>query len=311
MSVELRELRTFIHIARVGSFSRAAAELFIAQPALSRQIKKLEDDLGTALLIRHGRGVRLTTAGAALLERAEIITHYVEQTEKQIRANTLNEVPQLAIGVPPALGLLIAPSVIAGYQKTFPDAKISVREGVSSSLQEWLMDHRVDFVLVHNQIPLEGVHIRPLFSESMMLVGPYGDQSTYTIKDLARLPLILPAPPHSNRRLIDITASQIGIAPKVVLEIDSVPITKELIHQGAGYTILAYSAVHDDLRKGRLSAHPLKRPQIRSVVSTMVRKEHKTAQHLQSLHETVVTTLHTLLNTPDWRGETQWLHSDS
>ncbi|PXW24813.1 LysR family transcriptional regulator [Paraburkholderia caballeronis] len=307
MSVELRELRSFIHVARVGSFSRAAAELFIAQPALSRQIRKLEEDLGTPLLIRHGRGVRLTAAGATLLERAEVITHYVEQTEAQIRANTHEAVTRLAIGVPPTLGLLIAPDVLARYRQAFPGAEISMREGVSSSLQEWLLDRRVDLVLVHNQMPLEGVHVQPVFSESMVIAGPHGEQSPFTIKDLAWLPLIMPALPHSNRRLVDVAAAQAGVSPNVVLEVDSVPITKELVRQGAGYTILAYSAIHDDLKNQRLSAHPIRRPQIRSTVSIVTRSEHRTARHVQALKDIVVKTLHGLLKAREWKGESQWL----
>ena len=112
MSVELRELRSFIHVARVGSFSRAAAELFITQPALSRQIKKLEDEYGVTLLIRHGRGVKLTAAGSSLLERAETVSHYMAQTAEQLRSSVIDATPSVTIGVPPALGLLITADVI-------------------------------------------------------------------------------------------------------------------------------------------------------------------------------------------------------
>ena len=83
--MELKELRNFMQVARAGSVSRAAEELRLAQPALSRQIKKLEHELGVSLFTRHGRGVRLSAAGSLLLERAEAITHLVHQTSEEIK----------------------------------------------------------------------------------------------------------------------------------------------------------------------------------------------------------------------------------
>lgn len=118
--MDVRELKSFIHVARAGSFNRAAAELYIAQPALSRQIAKLEEEIGVPLFVRHGRGVRLTAAGARLLERAEIITQMVGETGEHVRASVDEERGYLAVGLPPTMGALIAPSSSAVSGRCFP-----------------------------------------------------------------------------------------------------------------------------------------------------------------------------------------------
>src|SRR6478672_2824877 len=149
--MDIRELRSFIHVARAGSFSRAASELYIAQPALSRQIAKLEEEIGVPLLTRYGRGVRLTAAGARLLERAEMITHMVSETGEQVRASADEERGHLAVGLPPTIGMLIGAELIRDFRARWPRVALHVREGLSSSLQEWVLDKRVDLAVVYNQ----------------------------------------------------------------------------------------------------------------------------------------------------------------
>src|SRR5690242_17789906 len=102
--MEFKELRNFMHVARAGSVSRAADELRLAQPALSRQIKKLEQELGVSLFARHGRGVRLSAAGSVLLERAESIAQLVQQTGEEIRDRRAPGGSRITLGVPPAAG---------------------------------------------------------------------------------------------------------------------------------------------------------------------------------------------------------------
>src|SRR5262245_24461103 len=100
--MDLKEMRYFSYVARAGSFSRAASELRIAQPALSRQIRKLEDRLGVKLLVRHGRGVRLTSAGAVLLEGTETISDFLARLGERVLAGGDVAVGHVSLGVPPA-----------------------------------------------------------------------------------------------------------------------------------------------------------------------------------------------------------------
>src|SRR5665213_3354909 len=196
--MELRELRNFMRVARAGSVSRAAEELRLAQPALSRQIKKLEHELGVSLFARHGRGVRLSAAGSLLLERAETIADLVRQTSDEIREDRSPVSARITLGVPPAAGRLLIPPFAERFQKEWPQTTLHMREGVASSLQEWLLEKRIDIAVLHNPPHLEALNISPLLTERMCVIGPpqrylkTRHPASFRIRELGELPLILP-----------------------------------------------------------------------------------------------------------------------
>jgi LysR family transcriptional regulator, nitrogen assimilation regulatory protein len=315
-SIDIRELRYFLQIARAGSFSRAAAELYIAQPALSRQITKLEQELGVELFVRHGRGIKLTTAGAMLLERAEMITHYVRQTQEQVRAAGDGLSGHITIGMPPAIGVPLLPRVIESYAARWPNVSIHVREGLSTSLQEWLLDRRVDVAIVYNQPPLDALEIAPMFSEPMVAVGPPESRAILPdgplrIRDLADLPLILPGLPHANRRVIERAAVQHDVNLRIAFEVDSVPLTKALVANGFGYSLLTYTAVQEDVVQGRLWAAPIERPAIRSTVSVAALKDLRKSPIVDAMFEVIADKLGELVRSDGWQGQVAWLGSEA
>ena len=265
--MELKELRNFMRVAHAGSVSRAAQELRLAQPALSRQISKLEHELGTPLFSRHGRGMRLSAAGSRLLERAEAIAQLVQQTREEIREDRSPERGRLVLGVPPAAGRLIVPYFVERFRKTWPETTLHMREGVASSLQEWLVEKRIDLALLHNPPHLEALELTPLLTERMFVIGPPRHRlkqrphsKTFRIRDLGALPLILPNGAHANRRLVENAALEHGVRLRVMIEADSVAFAKTMVERGLGYTILTYAAVQDELARGELTVYPIVRP---------------------------------------------------
>ena len=306
-------MRSFICVARAGSFSRAAGELFIAQPALSRQIQKLEEELGVSLFVRHGRGVKLTDPGAALLERAAMITHFVDQTGEQLRAAGDSVSGHLGIGLPPAVMLLLGPTLVQRYRRDYPRVHLHIREGLSVSLQEWLLDRRIDLAVMYNPPPLDALEVEPIFTESMFLVGPPepawpgGRGAPVRLQEIAGLPMILPGAPHSNRRLIEQAAAENRCRLRVALEVDSVALTKKLVHEGHGYTLFTYGAVHDEVSRGELSVRPIERPAIRSLMTIATLRERHTAPLVGQLREMVHAKLHRIFHGDGWHGEGVWL----
>jgi len=307
--MDIRELRSFIHVARAGSFSRAASELYIAQPALSRQIAKLEEEIGVPLLTRYGRGVRLTAAGARLLERAEMITHMVSETGEQVRASADEERGHLAVGLPPTIGMLIGAELIRDFRARWPRVALHVREGLSSSLQEWVLDKRVDLAVVYNQPLLDAFDVRPLFSEPMILIGPpraNPAKRSYQIRDLADVPLILPGLPHSNRRLVEQAAIQHGIRLRIELEVDSVALTKQLVKAGLGYSILTYVAIKEEIAHGELIAHSIERPAIRSTVAITTLRESRPSRLVNAWSAMLQEKLQRLITSEAWKTDVVW-----
>jgi LysR family nitrogen assimilation transcriptional regulator len=315
--IEIRELRSFVHIARVGSVSRAAAELYIAQPALSRQIAKLEAELGTPLFVRYGRGVRLTSAGAQLLERAEMIINFVAQTSEQVRASSDRLSGHIALGLPPAVGVWVSAPIVEAFRERWPAVALHMREGLSSSLQEWLLDRRVDLAIVYNQPPLEAFDVLPLCSEAMVIVGPPGDTliqqrggEPLRIRDLAELPLIVPGFPHANRRVLEQAAVQHGVHLRIVLEVDSVTLTKALVRRGLGYSLLTYTAIQEEVERGELQALPIERPAIRSTVALATLREQRASRLVRTMSDVVAEKLHDLATTGAWKDHVTWLGDD-
>lgn len=272
--MEFKELRNFVRVARAGSVSRAAAELRLAQPALSRQIRKLEHELGVPLFARHGRGVRLSAAGSLLLERAEAIAQLVHQTREEIREDGSPSRGRITLGMVPAAGRLVIPPFADRFQQARPQVTLHMREGVSSSLQEWLLEGRIDIAMLHNPPHLEALNISPLLTERMWVVAPpaHADKSgrrktTFRIGDLGDLPLILPNMAHSNRRLVESAALEHGVRLRIKIEADSVAFAKAMVEAGLGYTILTYAAVQDEVRRKRLAVFPILRPTLSTQVA--------------------------------------------
>ncbi|MGG5288890.1 LysR family transcriptional regulator [Pseudomonas shirazensis] len=306
--MDIRELRSFVKVAQCGGFSRAARELFIAQPALSRQIAKLEEQLQVELFTRHGRGVELTAAGSRLLERAEIMLRYVEETADHVRNTADEERGHLAIGLPPAIGSIVGPELIRKFKERWPKASLHALEGLSTSLQEWLLEGRIDVAVVYNQPLVEAFDVRPLFSERMVLVGPPGEGArNVRLTALGDFPLILPGLPHSNRRLVEQIAAQNAVRLNVVLEVDSVSLTKRLVAEGLGYSILAHAAVQEDVNSHTLVGHPIERPGIRSTVSLTRLRERRSSRLALSYEKILLETLEELVTVGAWKEATHWL----
>jgi LysR family nitrogen assimilation transcriptional regulator len=306
--VDLKGLRYFSHVARAGSFSRAASELRVAQPALSRQIARLEEELGVRLLVRHGRGVRLTGAGSILLERSDAVSHFIRQTGDQVRAGQQAVTGHVAFGMPPASGLLLAPPVVKRFCEAYPQATLHVREGISSSLQEWLLDRRIDVAALYNPPPLDAVDILPVLHERMVVIGPPQDArfqkgaAALRIRGVAELPLIMPSLPHNNRRVVEQAAAQHGERLRIVLEVDSVVLTKAMVRQGLGYSILTYASVQDEVARGALAAYPIERPPLIATFAIATLREAPQSRLSRELTKTICTVLRELIEGGHWGG---------
>jgi len=308
--LELKEIRYFAQVARAGSFNRAAEQLRIAQPALSRKVRKLEEELGTELLVRHGRGIRLTAAGAMLLQRAEAIVHLVRQTSEDIRARSEEETGHVSLGVPPAAGLLLVPPIVEVFRKQFPHVSLHVREGISSSLQEWVIDRRIDLAILHNPPALQSLEIWPIVSERMVLIGPKGGARkpklapppSLRLRDLAEYPLIMPSLPHNNRRLLEQAATQHGVDLNIVLEVDSVVLTKALVKRGLGYSMITYAAVQDEAQRNELSVFRIERPSLLSIVAVAISRDAQPSPHARKLISILRFVVQTLIADGKWAG---------
>ena len=260
--METRALRYFQTVAEFGSYSRAAEYLRISQPAVSRQIRRLEGELGRVLFTRHGHGVSLTAAGRILFERTQIALGQLEQTKMEIRGGLAGPSGVIALALPPAAGHFLAPALIERFGAEFPHVFLKILGGFSGHIHEWLVRGQADLACIHDPLPQRGFAITPLVAEEVFLVGPPGSAALARgharIAELAGLPLVLPSRPNASRRLVDGWIAQKGVSLDIKLEVDDHSVIRALLRRGIGFSLLTRGAFDDDLRHGEVKAVPFR-----------------------------------------------------
>lgn len=263
-NLDLRALRYFVSVAEEKGFTRAAARLQIAQPALSRRIRRLEEDLGVDLFRRTPRGVDLTESGAMLLERAYTIFNQVQQVHHDLSGEADLARGVVTVGMPTTPGEFIAPVLLERVRATHPGIELRFREGFSGVLERQLANNEIGVAVMHDPEPRDEIAITPLLTERLWVVGRRGsvDANGYTLADAVRLPLILPSRPNFLRVLIDDRAARAGLALNEIHRADGLWLLKSLVRYGHGFTILTYGAVISEAQQGTLDAVPIRDPAI-------------------------------------------------
>jgi LysR family nitrogen assimilation transcriptional regulator len=289
--MEMRQLRYFVGVAEAGSFTKAAGILDIAQPALSRQIRELETELGVALLIRNGRGAVLTDAGVKFLSRAKMILDDAERALQEARALKGRPMGLVSIGMPPSVGIILSVPTVIRVRQLYPEIQLQLTEGYSGHIHEWLLSGRIDIgVLYHQAQRRADQEFHELATEQLCLLGTpeliehHLDRSTsVTFGEMLKLPLILPARPHAIRRLVDEIAARKNAEVTLATEVNAFMAVRDLVAAGHGATILPVSNVLAELNSGRLKAINIKDPVLSQTVSLTT-----STHHMPSLAATTV-----------------------
>jgi len=265
--VDLKQLEYFVRVAELGSFTRAALALDVAQPALSRQVRQLEVELRQNLLLRNGRGVTLTEAGALLLDHGRGILHQVARAQEDLAGRLGALAGRVALGLPPSVARAYAVRLTRLFRQRLPQAQLAISEGLSLSMQEALMAGRLDIAVLYNASPGAGLEIEPWLDEELVLVerrppGLAEDPPPPPIRlaELARLPLVIPSRPNAIRMQVERELGALGMHPIVALEIDGVTAILELVADGVGAAVLTRHAVASSVRPSAYTVRALGDP---------------------------------------------------
>jgi len=268
--MDLKQLEYFVRVAELGSFTRAAIELDVAQPALSRQVRLLEVELRQNLLVRNGRGAVPTEAGKLLLEHGRGILHQVERAREDLGRLRGGLAGRVAVGLPNSVARVLTVPLTRAFREALPEARLSISEGLSSSLQEGLIGGRLDIVVLYNAQPSRELDISPLMEEDLVLVearlpGLPEDPppGPIALAEVARLPLVIPTRPNAIRMHVEAEMADIGCRPLVALEIDGVSAILDLVLDGAGYAILSRNALLNSPRPSAYTARQIGTPPLR------------------------------------------------
>jgi LysR family transcriptional regulator, nitrogen assimilation regulatory protein len=264
--VDARKLRYFVTVAQLGSFSEAARRLHIAQPALSRHVKDVEDSLGVALLVRDARGVKLTDAGEQLLAHALDVLHRLESLPRLVGSRSQTITGRVSIGLPTSTSAVLSAPLLRAAFERYPSVRIHLIESLSGYLQEWIEAGRIDLAILFDAQPTPGVRLDPILVEDMWLVGgpgalPGGEHEV-PLAELGQYRFVLTSAAQTHRRLVEGMALSNGLRLQILAEVDSLAVQKVLVRDGSIFTILTHSAVHADLAEGRLSAARIVSPSI-------------------------------------------------
>jgi LysR family nitrogen assimilation transcriptional regulator len=262
--MDLKQIETFVRVAELGSFTRAAGLLRIAQPALSRQVRALEVELRQPLFDRNGRGVALTEAGQRLLAHGRGILQQVERAKQDLEE--LRGVPagKLALGVPPSIGRAFTAPIVEAFRTRFPRATLSVVEGLSTYVLEWLAQGRVDCAVVYNATPSPLFEIDVVLDERLYLVarsdGVRRAAKTASLAEVAAAELVIPSRPHAIRMRLETALAKAGLKPRIGLEVDSVPAILDLVSRHPLQAVLPMNAIRGSGRGAEFRLRPIGPP---------------------------------------------------
>ncbi len=268
--MDLRQLDYFVHVAELGSFTRAASLLGVAQPTLSQQVRLLEVELRQSLLYRTGRGVTPTDPGKRLLAHARGILDQVSRAREELEEVKGAPVGHVVIGLPPTVGRVLTTALVQAFAARFPRATLGVVEGLTVYLLEWLAIGRVDVSVLYSPVPSPLVETVPVMEAPLYLIGPAparGRRRTarpLPLSELPQYPLVVPARPHAIRMHVETRLANLGLKLNVAWEVDGIAAILDLVRAGHGRAVLPIHALAG--REG-LEARPIVRPRLAAALA--------------------------------------------
>ncbi|MFO1116029.1 MAG: LysR substrate-binding domain-containing protein [Beijerinckiaceae bacterium] len=247
--MDLRQLRYFAQIVESGSLSKASRCLFVAQPALSQQLARLEDEVGKPLLQRSSRGVTPTESGLALYHHARFVLRQMDQALSIARQESGPVQGMVSVGLPATTLLAVGLPLMKAVREKYPGILLNVVEGMSGHIAQMMRLGQLDLAILFTNDVSSKLDATPLLEEELFVLFP--DKSGYlparrtsmTVDEVARLPLILPTSTHGLRRRVVAEFERRNLTPCVVAEIDSLSLLMNCVYEGMGATIKPMSAL--------------------------------------------------------------------
>jgi DNA-binding transcriptional LysR family regulator len=269
--VEIRQLTALVAVADTGSVTAAARLLRMVQPAVTRQIRTLETEVGVPLFSRTRQGMVLTAEGQLLLEHARRALAELERARLEISPARGEVTGVVSVGLLESVTAVLAEPLAAAVARAYPAVELRILTAYSGHLQQWLDVGDIDMSLLYNLAPTPSLSVYPLLREKLWVAAPpeagLSPRTPVSWKQLTGRPLVLPIPGHGLRTLIDQARSLFPAQPRVPVQVNSMELQKRLVLAGHGWTVLPAAGVASDVAAGELSGAPLTDPEVtRSVV---------------------------------------------
>ena len=270
--MDLRQLRYFVVLVGQRHFGRAADILHIAQPALTRQIKLLEEELGVQLFERHARGATPTDDAALLFERASFILRSAEQTKQDMIARQREPIGPVALGMAPGVATVLTAPLAIVMRERHPQVRLQIFEQFTDVLYPQLQDGTLDLAVLNGPSTVPKVVSTFMMVEGMCLIGLTKDSRVkdrrLKVADLHDIPLILTGAAYGGvRYTLEAAAARADVALQGVIEVQSIEVAKRLVAAGMGLTVHFAAPVKTDIDAGVLRAVPVEGLVIRRYIA--------------------------------------------
>lgn len=308
--MDLRQLRYFIAIAESPSLSAAARALGVAQPSLSQNVVRMEDELGVRLVERSPRGTVLTDDGILLLRHARKVCTAFDHCLDEMREVGDALRGKVSFGMPPSVSMVMSVPLAETVRVEFPDLRLRAIEAMSGYIKTWIDDGTVDIGFIYDLAKANHFRTIHVLNERLFffsapdawpLESPPG--APVRLCDLQDLELILPSPSHGLRKTIEGYAQPRGVHLNVTIEMDAMTQIKELVARGSGHTIFSPSAVHDFVARGDLVKAPITDPDMVRPVYLATNPARTSSRACRAIAQVTLDVARDLVQRGIWEGD--------
>lgn len=310
--MDFKQLRAFLTVAETGNVTRAAEVLHLVQPAVSRQVMLLEEDIGSPLFERGRHGMVLTDAGRLLVGYARRAMLELDRGRAEIAGASAGIGGLVTLGLLPSTIDMLSSPLVSALTANFPGIRIRLSMGYAGTLLRWLQSGEIDAALLYGAERSTEIQSRPLIEEPLWVIGPKEAKlrrsKPMSLGKLIGRPLVLPSAPHGIRTLVDHACAVSNVELTVSAETNALSVQRSLVLGGHGLTILPPIAVADELRRGQLSGTPLADPAITRTIVLALPTNRPTGQHVRCAVDLLVACAKEAVEAGPWL-EGRWLAS--
>jgi LysR family transcriptional regulator, nitrogen assimilation regulatory protein len=308
--MDFKQLRAFLTVAETGNVTRAAEVLHLVQPAVSRQIMLLEEDIGAPLFDRERHGMVLTDSGRALIGYARRAMLELERARAEIAGADAGVGGLVTLGMLPSTIDTLSAPLVSAVAANYPGIRVRIAMGYAGTLLRWLQSGEVDAALLYGAERLPDLQTQPLIEEPLWVIGPKEAKlhagKAIPLASLAGKPLVLPSSPHGIRTLVDHACAVSKVQLSISAETNALSVQRSLVLGGHGLTILPPIAVAEDLRSGALTGAPLDQPGISRTIVLASPTNRPIGQHVRCTVDLLVGCAKQAIDAGAW-PEGQWL----
>lgn len=306
--MDLKDLETFIRLARYPSFSEAAERMHIAQSALSRRVSRLEHRLGIQLLVRHARGSQLTREGEVLAEKGKAIFDQFEELQQQLRKMTREPAGTVRVGITPIAAQYLGPKIVSVMSLRHPQVEVDLFEGPSDQVFDRLKAGTLDIGCLYSEYTYEDFDTTVLLREPLYLVASpqrmreaeIDPDQVVPIEVLRRLPLVIQED-RSLTRIVNHVCAERGVEPIELVSPSGTNTAKGMLTAGRGFSLLPFPTVHNEVERGQLAVVQTD-PQVYWYMQMAAPLNQVPWPGVQAMRELIAEEVSTLLSTGHWRG---------